>query len=300
MTPTRWSRRWRRTRRRRRTKRTNRIPERSQRARRNQLTIREHVLQYFAEPGIKSKAFCWGYICFKCQKAACCFQTFMSYKTWLQHCNKKTWTHTWLNFMYVCHTSKPLDTQMAFSLGSQIAVSSRNQVDGCQWKLLIFRDCGVRKKTKTAWSWGVMQWSFNHLFSHSQFPKTTQGECDFKCIYICTYTPYISIFIPFYLFLPGPAPGHAVRGFSQRIGDGVQCSNGFDVQWVDLWISQCRTWPQAHTTWTCMFLFKPNHIKTYHEWWAVDQTSFMKHDSDESPYDELWELLTCQGEESWL
>ena len=89
--------------------------------------------------------------------------------------------------MYVCHTSKPLDTQMAFSLGSQIAVSSRNQVDGCQWKLLIFRDCGVRKKTKTAWSWGVMQWSFNHLFSHSQFPKTTQGECDFKCIYIYMY-----------------------------------------------------------------------------------------------------------------
>ena len=52
-------------------------------------------------------------------------------------------------FISFCHTySKQLDTQMAFSLGSKIAVSSRNQVDESQWKLSIFRDAGVRKKTE--------------------------------------------------------------------------------------------------------------------------------------------------------
>ena len=97
--------------------------------------------------------------------------------------------------MYGCHTSKPLDTQMAFSLGSQIAVSSRNQVDGCQWKLLIFRDCGVRKKTKTAWSWGVMQWSFNHLFFPQPVSENNPGRMRLQVyIYIYVHIPPIYLF----------------------------------------------------------------------------------------------------------
>ena len=179
-----------------------------------------------------------------------------------------------------------------------LAAIKLTDVNGSFWSFGIVA-CGrkLRLHDLEGWCNGLLI----IFFPTASFRKQPRANATSSVhIYICTYTPYISIFIPFYLFLPGPAPGHAVRGFSQRIGDGVQCSNGFDVQWVDLWISQCRTWPQAHTTWTCMFLFKANHIKTYHEWWAVDQTSFMKHDSDESPYDELWELLTCQGEESWL
>ena len=100
------------------------------------------------------------------------------------------------------------------------------------------------------------------------------------------------------VFLPGPAPGYAVRGFSQRIGDGVQCSNWFDLQWVDLWISLHGMVTSTHHLEPACFC--SNHIKTYHEWWALDQNHIMSDDADENPYDELWELLTCHRSESWL
>ena len=124
-------------------------------------------------------------ICFKCQKAACCFQTFTSYKIWFTAMQHKMNIYMVQLFISFCHTySKQLDTQMAFSLGSKIAVSSCNQLDESQWKLSIFRDAGVRKKTEIYLEGWCNDLFVYHSSLYNQFPKAIHGEYKFKFIHI--------------------------------------------------------------------------------------------------------------------
>ena len=119
---------------------------------------------------------------------------------------------------------------------------------------------------------------------------------------------------------PGPKPGNAVRGFSQRIGEGVGIPNLVDSVICHAMPNQTLS---AHTDLmfggygiymmaSCLILaftrFTIQDItvqaasklrKIFLCCHLLQHAASMSMD-DESPEDELWDLFTCHRDDTWI